>query len=62
MPETTSSADPLGAEPANPRTVDRPARAGNLVDRRLLRRVFGVLGPAQALAEVAAFTGMLLGG
>ncbi|MFC6404394.1 HAD-IC family P-type ATPase [Planobispora longispora] len=50
----------LGAEPANPRTMDGPARTGNLVDRRLLRRVFGVLGPAQALAEMAAFTGVLL--
>ncbi|WP_239128243.1 cation-translocating P-type ATPase [Planobispora siamensis] len=50
----------LGAEPANPRTMDGPARTGNLVDRRLVRRVFGVLGPAQALAEMAAFIGVLL--
>ncbi|GAA4039453.1 cation-transporting P-type ATPase [Nonomuraea soli] len=53
----------LGAEPANPRTMNGPARGGNLIDRRLLRRVFGVLGPAQALAEMAAFTSVLwLGG
>ncbi|MCA2189693.1 cation-translocating P-type ATPase [Nonomuraea cavernae] len=50
----------LGAEPANPRTMHGPARAGNLIDRRLLIRVFGVLGPAQALAEMAAFMAVLL--
>ncbi|MEV4079767.1 cation-translocating P-type ATPase C-terminal domain-containing protein, partial [Nonomuraea fuscirosea] len=37
-----------------------PARAGSLIDRRLLLRVFGVLGPAQALAEMGAFAGVLL--
>ncbi|QYC40251.1 Calcium-transporting ATPase [Nonomuraea coxensis DSM 45129] len=50
----------LGAEPANPRTMRGPARAGGLIDRRLLVRVFGVLGPAQAIAEMAAFLGVLL--
>ncbi|MEV4800359.1 cation-transporting P-type ATPase [Nonomuraea sp. NPDC049421] len=50
----------LGAEPANPRTMHGPARTGDLIDRRLLVRVFGVLGPAQALAEMAAFAGVLL--
>nr|SBO96112.1 FIG01105513: hypothetical protein [Nonomuraea gerenzanensis] len=50
----------LGAEPANPRTMHGPARTGNLIDRRLLVRVFGVLGPAQALAEMGAFLGVLL--
>ncbi|MET8007623.1 cation transporting ATPase C-terminal domain-containing protein [Nonomuraea glycinis] len=34
----------LGAEPANPRAMHGPARTGNLIDRRLLARVFGVLG------------------
>ncbi|GAA3560411.1 cation-transporting P-type ATPase [Nonomuraea rosea] len=53
----------LGAEPANPRTMHGPARTGNLIDRRLLIRVFGVLGPAQAVAEMAAFVAILwLGG
>ncbi|MBG0816670.1 HAD-IC family P-type ATPase [Planomonospora sp. ID82291] len=53
----------LGAEPANPRTMDGPARTGALLDRRLLVRVFGVLGPAQAVVEMAAFTAVLaLGG
>ncbi|WP_344475867.1 cation-transporting P-type ATPase [Nonomuraea monospora] len=50
----------LGAEPANPRTMHGPARTGNLIDRRVLVRVFGVLGPAQALAEMGAFAGVLL--
>jgi calcium-translocating P-type ATPase len=50
----------LGAEPANPRAMHGPARTGNLIDRRLLARVFGVLGPAQALAEMGAFLGVLL--
>ncbi|WP_113705579.1 cation-translocating P-type ATPase [Nonomuraea lactucae] len=53
----------LGAEPANPRTMHGPARTGNLVDRRLIGRVFGVLGPTQALAEMGAFVAVLvLGG
>ncbi|WP_327092487.1 cation-transporting P-type ATPase [Nonomuraea sp. NBC_01738] len=53
----------LGAEPAHPRTMDGPARTGNLIDRRLTFRVFGVLGPAQALSEMLAFGGVLwLGG
>lgn len=34
----------LGAEPANPRAMHGPARTGNLIDRRLLARVLGVLG------------------
>lgn len=53
----------LGAEPANPRTMRGPARTGALLDRRLLFRVFGVLGPAEAAVEMAAFaTVLLLGG
>ncbi|MFG3441116.1 cation-translocating P-type ATPase [Nonomuraea sp. NPDC047897] len=50
----------LGAEPANPRTMRGPARTGALLDRRLLRRVFVVLGPAEAAAEMAAFAVVLL--
>jgi calcium-translocating P-type ATPase len=50
----------LGAEPPNPRTMHGPARTGGLIDRRLLARVFGVLGPTQALAEMGAFLGVLL--
>ncbi|HEY9523717.1 MAG TPA: cation-transporting P-type ATPase [Thermopolyspora sp.] len=50
----------LGAEPPSDRTMRGPMRAGSLIDGPLLRRVFTVLGPAQALAEMAAFVGVLL--
>ena len=52
----------LGAEPANPRTLAGPIRTDRLVDGPLLRRVFGVLGPTEALVEMAAFTAVLLAG
>ncbi len=52
----------LGVEPANPRTLAGPARTGQLIDRRLLTRVFGVLGPAEALVALAAFAAVLLAG
>ncbi len=50
----------LGAEPANPRTMQGPARTGALLDRRLLHRVFVVLGPAEAAVEMAAFAAVLM--
>lgn len=50
----------LGAEPANPRTMRGPARTGALLDRRLLRRVFCVLGPVEAVVEMAAFVAVLM--
>ncbi|GAA1388092.1 cation-translocating P-type ATPase [Catellatospora chokoriensis] len=53
----------LGAEPPNPRTLTGRARTGQLIDRRLLVRVFGVLGPAEVIASLGAFTAVLsLGG
>jgi magnesium-transporting ATPase (P-type) len=52
----------LGAEPPNPNALKGPARDHSLVDGRLLRRVFGVLGPAEAVAEMAAFAAVLLAG
>ena len=45
----------LGAEPPNPRTMRGPARTGNLIDRRVLTRAFGVLGPAEALVAMGSF-------
>ncbi|GAA3465309.1 cation-transporting P-type ATPase [Saccharothrix longispora] len=45
----------LGAEPPSRRTMDGPARTGGLIDRSVLRRAFGVLGPAEALVSMAAF-------
>ena len=35
--------------------LDQPPIGRHLVDRRLLTRVFGVLGPAEAVVEMAAF-------
>jgi magnesium-transporting ATPase (P-type) len=52
----------LGAEPPNPRTLQGPPRTGGLVDGRMLRRVFGVLGPAEAATAMAAFTVVLVAG
>ncbi|MEU8006057.1 cation-transporting P-type ATPase [Catellatospora sp. NPDC049111] len=52
----------LGAEPPNPRTLTGRARTGQLIDRRLLVRAFGVLGPAEVIASLGAFTAVLLAG
>ena len=52
----------LGAEPPDQRVLDGPAPDGDLVDRALLARVFGVLGPAEAVVELVAFTAVLLAG
>jgi calcium-translocating P-type ATPase len=52
----------LGAEPPNPRTLSGRARTGQLIDRRLVTRVFGVLGPAEVLASLGAFVAVLLAG
>ncbi|RSM57587.1 haloacid dehalogenase [Amycolatopsis sp. WAC 01376] len=52
----------LGAEPPNRRTMEGPARGGSLIDGRLARRAFGILGPAEALASMSAFLIVLLAG
>ena len=49
----------LGAEPPNRRTMNGPARSGNLIDGGLVRRAFGVLGPAEAIAATLAFLAVL---
>ncbi|WP_240930482.1 cation-transporting P-type ATPase [Isoptericola sp. BMS4] len=49
----------LGAEPPDRRTMGPRERTGALVDRRVLLRVFGVLGPAEAAVEMAAFVAVL---
>ncbi len=46
----------LGAEPPSPGLLARPLVGRHLVDRSLLMRVFGVLGPTEAVVELAAFT------
>ncbi|MGH4010825.1 MAG: cation-translocating P-type ATPase [Pseudonocardiaceae bacterium] len=50
----------LGAEPPNPRTMRGPAPTGGLIDARLLRRAFGVLGPAEAITAMLVFLTILL--
>ncbi len=45
----------LGAEPPNERMLARPPLGRHLIDAALLRRVFGVLGPTEALVEMSAF-------
>ena len=45
----------LGAEPPNPRALARPPVGRHLIDGALLRRVFGVLGPTEAVMEMTAF-------
>ncbi|MGZ4729998.1 MAG: cation transporting ATPase C-terminal domain-containing protein, partial [Acidimicrobiales bacterium] len=45
----------LGAEAPNPRILTRPPMGRHLIDGALLRRVFAVLGPTEALMEMTAF-------
>jgi magnesium-transporting ATPase (P-type) len=52
----------LGAEPPNERVLEGRVRNTTLIDRRLLGRVFGVLGPTEALAEMLAFVSVLVAG
>jgi magnesium-transporting ATPase (P-type) len=50
----------LGAEPPNTRALARPPMGRHLIDAALLRRVFGVLGPTEAVMEMTAFLVALL--
>jgi magnesium-transporting ATPase (P-type) len=52
----------LGAEPPNERVLQGRVRTTRLIDGALLRRVFGVLGPAEAVAEMFAFASVLIAG
>jgi calcium-translocating P-type ATPase len=45
----------LGAEDPSPDVLRRPPWRRHLFDRHVLTRVFGVLGPVEALVEMAAF-------
>jgi magnesium-transporting ATPase (P-type) len=45
----------LGGEPPSPHALERPPVSGRLLDGRVLRRAFGVLGPAEALLSFVAF-------
>jgi len=46
----------LGNEAPSQGIMSRPPEGRHLIDRSLLVRVFGVLGPAEALVEMTAFT------
>jgi magnesium-transporting ATPase (P-type) len=50
----------LGVEPPSATMLDGPPTDRKLIDGALLRRVFGVLGPTEALLEMAAFGAVLL--
>jgi magnesium-transporting ATPase (P-type) len=45
----------LGAEPPGDRVLDGPPVRSHLLDRSVLHRVFGRLGPVEATVEMAAF-------
>jgi magnesium-transporting ATPase (P-type) len=51
----TLSATALGAERPTARALDGPPVRGRLLDRVVAVRAFGVLGPVEALFEMAAF-------
>jgi magnesium-transporting ATPase (P-type) len=52
----------LGAEPPSPAALRGRASTGQLIDRRVVARAFGVLGPAEVLASMGAFTVVLVAG
>jgi len=52
----------LGAEPPNPRTMRGPPPRRRLIDRRVLARAFGVLGAAEIVVALGAFTLVLVEG
>jgi magnesium-transporting ATPase (P-type) len=45
----------LGAEPPSPRILRRPPYGRHLIDRGLLTRALGILGPVEALMAMGAF-------
>jgi magnesium-transporting ATPase (P-type) len=56
----TFSATALGAEPTHRRISEDLPNTGRLLDRKVAFRAFGLLGPAEALAEMAAFFAVFL--
>jgi magnesium-transporting ATPase (P-type) len=52
----------LGAEPPDRAVLKGPAQTGRLLDRRLLGRAFGVLGPVEAAVQLGAFIAVLTAG
>ena len=56
----TLSAVALGAEPPAKHLLDGPPVRGRLMNRTVLRRAFGLLGPLEAAVSMAAFLASLL--
>jgi magnesium-transporting ATPase (P-type) len=56
----TFSATALGAEPAHRHIWEGPPSRGRLLDRKVAFRAFGLLGPVEAFAEMAAFFAVFL--
>ncbi len=56
----TLSAVALGAEPPSRHIIDGPPVGGRLMDRTVVRRAFGLLGPTVALMTMVAFVVSLL--
>jgi len=50
----------LGAEPPREGVLRKTHRGQHLIDGSLLRRVFGVLGPAEAVVEMSAFVAVFI--
>ncbi|TCC30731.1 cation-translocating P-type ATPase [Kribbella speibonae] len=51
----------LGIEGPSKRTLDGPARHRRIVDRGLLARAFGILGPTEAVVSMGVFVAILIG-
>jgi magnesium-transporting ATPase (P-type) len=51
----------LGSEAPSKGTLKRPPERRHLMDRALMFRVFGLLGPVEAVMEMTAYTVVLLG-
>jgi len=56
----TLSATALGAEPAHRHTSEDLPNTGRLLDRKVAFRAFGLLGPVEAVVEMAAFFAVFL--
>ena len=51
----------LGSEAPSKGTLKRPPERRHLMDRALMFRVFGLLGPVEAVFEMTAYTAVLIG-
>lgn len=49
----------LGTEPVSAGILDRPPQGHHLLDRSVLIRAFGLLGPVEALIEMSAFLAVM---